>query len=97
MSRLDRAWVVVVALLVVGLAIAVAGASLAGLALLLAGVVLLAVLVPFSEAKARRSPGWTRAWNPGAAHREAEAKAERDAIRQRALEDAASEPDEPGS
>ena len=97
MSRLDRAWVVVVGLLVVGLAIAVAGASLAGLALLLAGVLLLAVLVPFSQAKARRSPGWTRAWNPGAAHRDAEAEAQRDAIKQRDLDVAASEPEEPRS
>ena len=93
MSRLDRAFGIVIALLVVGLLIAVAGAPLAGLALLLASILLLGVLLLFSSAKAWGTPGWTRAYNPGAAYRDA--RAERDAARLQDLDGAASELDEP--
>jgi len=95
MSRLDRAFGIDIALLVVGLIVAVAGAPLVGLGLLLASVLLLGVLLLFSSAKAWGTPGWTRAYNPGAAYRDA--RAERDAMEQRDLTLGVPEADEPTS
>jgi hypothetical protein len=80
------------ALLVVGLVIAVAGAPDVGLALLLGSVLLLGVLLLPSMLNAWRTPGWTRAYNPGAAYRDA--KAERDAVEQAQPDVAAPEHDE---
>jgi hypothetical protein len=94
MSRLGRAFGVVVALLVVGLVVSVAGAPGAGIVLLLASALLLGVLAFFSQAQARRSPGWTRAYNPGAAYREA--KEEQEAILHPDPDVAPSESDKPG-
>lgn len=68
-------WVFIagLAMLLIGL---ITAASPVGAALVIVGCMLLAAL-PFAiHAKARRSHGWTRVWNPGAARREAAAERE---------------------
>ncbi len=74
MSRVIAwAFVVGLAMLAVGL---INATSPWGVALVLVGCLLLAAL-PFAiHAKARRSHGWTRYVNPGAARREAAAERE---------------------
>jgi hypothetical protein len=56
-------------LLVVGMIIGGSAPS-AGTALAVAGLILLGSLAFVVNARARRTPGWTRVWNPGAARRE---------------------------
>jgi hypothetical protein len=51
-------------------------------------------LLFFFQANARRTPGWTRVWNPGAAYREV--RSERDAVTDAGLDVADTGSDEPG-
>jgi hypothetical protein len=95
MAKLDRGLAAIVTLMLAGLIIALVGAPLAGLVFLLASVGLLSVLAFVSNANARRTRGWTRAWNPGAAYRED--KAERATRASTAADDAAPPPDKPAA
>jgi len=60
-------------LVVVGM-ILVGSAPSAGTAMVVVGLILLGSLTFVVSAKARRTRGWTRVWNPGAARREYEAE-----------------------
>jgi hypothetical protein len=64
-------------LLVVGLIIAGSVPS-AGTALVVIGLILLCGVALVVYARARRTRGWTRVWNPGAARREYKAEQARD-------------------
>ena len=69
--------VVGLVLLVVGLIIAGSVPSV-GTALAVIGLILLGGIAFVVNARARRTRGWTRVWNPGAARREYKAERARD-------------------
>jgi hypothetical protein len=78
-------------LLVVG--VFVAGfADAAGFGLVVVAAVLLGAFYLYAGAQSRRTPGWTRAVNPGAAYREA--KAEREALARREADTEAANEDD---
>jgi len=77
--------------LLVGLLVVGTGAA-AGLGLVVIGAVVLGAFYVYAEARAMRTPGWTRVVNPGAAYREA--KAEREALARRVADAAAANQDE---
>jgi len=60
-------------LLVVGLLLSMGGFQV-GTVLAVAGLIVIAPLWFLVNRTARRSPGWTRVWNPGAARRDYEAE-----------------------
>ncbi len=74
MSRTFKgAFGIALGLLAVGLLLLAVAPGLGG-ALALVALIALGCLVFVVNAMARRSPGWTRVVNPGAAHREAMAE-----------------------
>ena len=79
-------------LLVVGVLV-YGPAPAAGFGLVIVGAVLLGAFYLYSGVQNRRTPGWTRVVNPGAAYREA--KAERAALALRATHDETVEGDDP--
>jgi hypothetical protein len=83
-SRDAWAFVVGLALLVVGLVIVTAMPSSGGEVLVILGCLVLGGVAIVVMRTARRSPGWTRVVNPGAARREA--RAEREAAERRERE-----------
>ena len=68
-------------LLLVGVIVSDAGAA-AGVGLVVLGAVVLAVFFVYAGIQNLRTPGWTRAYNPGAAYREAKAEREARAARE---------------
>jgi hypothetical protein len=61
-------------LLLVGLLVTIVAAGSGGEVLVVAGICVLGVLPIFSNAMSRRSPGWTRAYNPRGARQDLEAE-----------------------
>jgi hypothetical protein len=68
-----RVFVIGLVLVAIGLLVSTVEPSVVGTALVVAGLLILAPTWFLIDRAARRSPGWTRAWNPGAARREWEA------------------------
>jgi Flp pilus assembly protein TadB len=80
-----------VIVLVIGVLVAGMGAA-AGVGLVVIGAVMLSAFYLYAGAQARRTTGWTRVVNPGAAYREA--RAEREALARREADAAAANQDE---
>ena len=94
MSRTIK-WVagIALALLAVGLLLYAVAPGAGGEALVIVALIVLGCLAFAVNAMARRSPGWTRVVNPGAAHREAMAEY---AARKHAAEPVPGQAPEPG-